>query len=78
MVAVASVGAVAVAPAVETVFHDAPSGLDPTVILAERAVRLHKGRLVRFVTHPTSRSSPWIAASASGPLSQKGTPRASR
>lgn len=38
--------------AVETVFHGAPSGLDTTVILAERAVRFHKGRLVRFVPHP--------------------------
>lgn len=42
----------AVAHAVETVFHGAPSGLDTTVILAERAVRFHKGRLVRFVPHP--------------------------
>ncbi len=47
MAAVASVGAVT--HAVETVFHGAPSGLD-TVILAERAVRFHKGRLVRFAS----------------------------
>lgn len=42
----------AVTHAVETVFHGAPSGLDTTVILAERAVRFHRGRLVRFVPHP--------------------------
>lgn len=42
----------AVTHAVETIFHGAPSGLDTTVILAERAVRFHKGRLVRFVPHP--------------------------
>lgn len=37
--------------AVETVFHGAPSGLDTAVILAERAIRFHRGRLERYVAN---------------------------
>lgn len=37
------------AHAIETVFHGAPSGLDTSVIVAERPVRFQRGRLVRFV-----------------------------